>query len=581
MREQLNALREKMRERHVDGYLIPTTDFHGSEYVNDYFKCREYISGFTGSAGTLLVLMNDAMLWTDGRYFLQAADQLAGSGIRLMKEGEPETPTLEDALKDALPQGGCLGFDGRVVNFLLGEKLEKNFNLSYDMDLAGQVWEQRPVLKPSKIYPLSDQVTGEGVVSKLKRVRQAMEEEGADYHLITKLEEIAWLTNLRGRDVANTPVFFAFALIEKERARFFVLDERMGGIGDRWDETAQGRLEILPYFEIFRALEELPAGRILLDEKVASYAAVKAIPENVRILNEPDPAELMKAVKNPIEIESAKAVHVKDGIAMVEFIHWLKENVGKTRLSELSVSDYLEECRRRNGAYDLSFVTISGYMEHGAIVHYEVTEDSDKELGPEGFLLVDSGGQYDGGTTDITRTIALGPLSDKMKEHYTLVMKSHIALATARFAKGISGLTLDQLTREPLKAAGLDYKHGTGHGVGHMLSVHEGPCTISLKGENSPILPAMILSDEPGIYLEGQYGIRLENEILCIEGTDDFCGFEPITWCPWERQAIVKEMLTEEEIAWIDQYHQKVYEILSPGLQDAERQWLKGETAPL
>lgn len=598
MREQLAKLRERMREEGIDAYLIPTTDFHGSEYVNAYFKCREYISGFTGSAGTLLVTDDSARLWTDGRYFLQAASQLDGSGIELMKEGEPGVPTLEAFLEQVLPEGSCLGFDGRVVNCRTARQFEGRYRIRQDVDLAGDVWPDRPSLTASEIYSLPDRVTGETMESKLARVRQAMKENGADFHLITKLEEIAWLCNMRGDDVVNTPVFFAFALLSEKTAKFYVLDERFGGLGcaaskkggsgaekeaaaDSDDGMGMG-IEILPYFRIFEDLGKLPGGTILLDEAVVSYAAVTALPRTVSVLNAPDPAEMMKALKNPVEIESTKWAHVKDGAAMAEFICWLKQNVGKLPISEMSAADYLEACRRRQeGCYDISFVTISGYMDNGAIVHYEVTPETDRELRPEGFLLVDSGGQYDGGTTDITRTISLGPLTQIMKEHYTLVMKSHIKLATARFPKGTTGAALDRLTREPLLAHGLNYNHGTGHGVGHMLSVHEGPCTISPKGTKSEILANMIVSDEPGLYLEGQYGIRLENEVLCVEEADGLLALEPLTWCPWEREALVKEMLTEEEIGWIDEYHRGVYEKVAPLLDEETRAWLAAQTAPL
>lgn len=629
MRDQLTRLRRRMKEEGIDAYLVPTTDFHGSEYVNAFFKCREYMSGFTGSAGTLLVMDDGAWLWTDGRYFLQAADQLEGSGIELMKEGEEGVPELEEFLAGTLPEGHCLGFDGRVVSCALARKMAQRYRLRQDVDLVGDVWTDRPALTASEIYPLPEKFTGETMGSKLFRVREAMEDAGADYHLITKLEQVAWLCNLRGQDVENTPVFFAFGLLSRDWARFYVLDEKFGGLkgvcegagaagADMKDAgTCEGAgaagadakaagtcedagsaedagtcgdadFEVRPYFQIFEDLAKLTEGKILLDEKVVSYAAVSALPDGVEIIDGEDPAERMKAQKNPVEIESTQRIHVRDGAAMAEFIYWLKQNIGKVPMSELSASDYLEGCRRRQeGCYDLSFTTISGYMDHGAIVHYEVSPKSDKELKPEGFLLVDSGGQYDGGTTDITRTIALGPLSEAMRRHYTLVMKSHITLATAQFCEGTTGLALDQLTRQPLLAEGLNYNHGTGHGVGHMLSVHEGPCTISPRGGNSKILENMILSDEPGVYLEGQYGIRLENEVLCVkkacakDGGVDLLGFEPLTWCPWEREALVKDMLTEAEIQWIDQYHRQVYEKVAPLLDEEVRRWLAEVTAPL
>jgi Xaa-Pro aminopeptidase len=443
--------------------------------------------------------------------------------------------------------------------------------------------------------------------SKLAGVRADMKEKDADYHLITRLEEIAWLCNLRGRDVEKTPVFFAFALLSRTQDRFYVMDPSFGGLAGRAEnsvaegaeqpltsagshatacpdnaERAEEGILVLPYLQIFQDLEKLPGGKILLDETVVSYSLLQAIPQGVTVINDVDPAENRKAIKNPTEIASTRRAHVKDGVAMVEFLCWLKEAAWKTQVTELSAARYLDDCRRRQtGCYDLSFVTISGYMENGAIVHYDVTPETDKTLRREGFLLVDSGGQYEEGTTDITRTIVLGSLTQTMKEHYTLVMKSHIALATAKFTKGTTGAELDKIARKPLMEAGLNYNHGTGHGVGHLLSVHEGPCTISPRGGKSLILPGMILSDEPGVYLEGQYGIRLENEVLCVEEADGMLGFEPMTWCPWEREALLKEMLTAEEICWIDDYHRRVYQTLEAHLTEPQRTWLREATLPL
>ena len=578
MKKQIEALRAKMRERKIDAYIIPTTDFHGSEYVNEYFKCREFVSGFTGSAGTLVVTDDEAALWTDGRYFLQAESELAGSRIVLMREGEPGTPEITEWLCQRLPRGKeqTVGFDGRIVSAKFGMKLKESFHVEAGLDLAGEIWTERPELRASEIYPLKLDTTGENSESKLSRVREEMRRVGAEVHIITSLEEIAWLFNLRGRDVLHTPVFYAFALIELERARAYLLSE---------DEDVKSLfgddVEIKPYEAIFDDLKTLKTGSIMYDENTISYRLFESIPHSCKAIKQEDPAMLLKAVKNSTEIARTKQAHIRDGAAMTRFIKWVKENVGKERITEISAADYLWEGRRRQGAYDLSFDTITGYGAHGAIIHYAAVPETNAELKPEGFLLVDSGGQYEDGTTDITRTIALGPLTEKMKRCYTTVLKAHIALATAEFDTEITGAQLDAIARKPLHAEGLDYKHGTGHGVGHMLSVHEGPNAISPRGKNSHIVPGMITSNEPGVYIENEFGIRLENEILCVELENGKYGFETITFCPFEREAILPELLTEKEKTWLNAYHARVCDTLKPLLSTEEQSWLKAATSEI
>ena len=613
MRQQIEALRREMKAEGIDAYIIPTTDFHGSEYVNEYFKCREFLSGFTGSAGTLLVTDNWAGLWTDGRYFLQAAAQLQGSGIELMKEREPGVPTIEEYLKQQLTEGSYLGFDGRVVSCSEAESYEARYKIRWDVDLGGRIWDtwtcqersdkgnrKRPKLCPSPIYDIPFSVTGETAESKIKRVRKAMNEKDADIHLVTCLEEIAWLYNLRGNDVKHTPVFFAFLLIDQQGERLYVLDEEFkeSEAASHLPETTR----LMPYFQIFEDLRKLPEGKILLSRERVSYAMVRYLPDCIKTIDAEDPAEIMKAVKNSAEIRSTKEAHIRDGAAVTQFIYQLKSAVKKleiwpvknaeikdgSQLTEMWVADCLMECRKRQkGFKDLSFTTIAAYGPNGAIVHYSPEPETCASLKPEGFLLLDSGGQYEDGTTDITRTIALGPLTEKMKLHYTLVLKSHIALASARFAEGTTGAELDEIARRPLKEKGLNFNHGTGHGVGHLLSVHEGPNKISPLGGDSIIKEGMITSDEPGLYLTGQYGIRLENEILCIRGEDSVRGsggmleFEPITWCPWEREAILPELLTGQERKWLNSYHRRVYEILEPLLDEETATWLRTQTAEI
>ena len=578
MRKQLEDLRGIMEKESVDACLIPTADFHGSEYVNEYFKSREFLSGFTGSAGTLVVTGRWAGLWTDGRYFLQAEEQLSGSGIELMKEREPEVPAIDEFLKKELPQGSCLGFDGRVVSWREAAKFEDYFKLRWDMDLADKIWDDRPELCPSQIYEIPLSVTGETAESKLKGLRRAMKEKNADMHLITSLEEIAWIYNLRGEDVKHTPVFFAFLIIEPEGEKLYVLDDtfKESPAAEHLPETT----EILPYFQIFNDLCSLPSGKLLLSKDRVSYAMVKSLPENVTQIDGEDPAELMKAVKNEREIRSTKKAHLRDGAAVTQFIHWLKLVVSFGGvLTEAGAANMLLEFRRRQkGFNDLSFSTIAAYGPDGAVVHYDPDPEKCLKLKPEGFMLLDSGGQYDDGTTDITRTIALGPLTEDMKRNYTLVLKSHIALASARFLEGTTGARLDKIARKPLAHEGLDFNHGTGHGVGHLLSVHEGPNKISPLGGSSVMREGMITSDEPGLYFEGRYGIRLENEILCVRGEDGLLEFEPLTWCPWEREAILPDMLTEEEKDWLNRYHRAVYEKLQPLLDEETAGWLKTQT---
>ena len=577
MRKQLEDLRKRMSEKNIDAYIIPTTDFHGSEYVNDYFKCREFVSGFTGSAGTLAVTEREAALWTDGRYFVQAEAELLGSGIRLMREGEPDVPKIEEWLEQRLGSGkmpenymeseadlrnadgenlgaATVGFDGRVISAKMGATLAQKFRIEHEIDLVGEIWTERPELRGSELYALPGVVTGESPASKLSRLRCELQRAGADSHLVTSLEEIAWIFNLRARDVTHTPVFYAFALIEQERVRVYLLNSSKNAAA-----LFGENVEIRPYTAIFGDLKALECGSIMLDESSASYGLSAAIPAGILRINREDPAMLMKAIKNPAEIACTRRAHLRDGAAMMRFLSWLKENVGKREITEISAAERLWEERQKEGAYDLSFDTIAGYGAHGAIIHYEATPETNVRLKPEGFLLVDSGGQYEDGTTDITRTIALGELTQEMKRCYTAVLKAHIALDTAVFDRQTTGADLDLIARKEIQGIGLDYKHGTGHGVGHMLSVHEGPASISPRGANTHVLPGMIMSNEPGIYLENKFGIRLENEILCVDLGGGKYGFETITFCPFEEDAILPEMLTKKEKAWLNEYHANVY----------------------
>lgn len=623
MRNELIALRKKMKANGFDAYMIPTSDFHQSEYVHDHFKCREFISGFTGSAGTLVVTMDEALLWTDGRYFLQAASQLEGSGISLMKMGQEGVPTVVEYLESVLDANGSgdpessgeakiLAFDGRVCT--PKDIPEGKFNMVTECDLVGEIWPDRPVIEPSEIYELPESVTGESHESKLSRLRAVMTSKDADCCILSALDEIAWLYNLRGDDVKHTPVFFAYALITADEDVLYVMDETFDGKDKDSTITSPLRsMTIRPYVNFLDDIMTLPEGKLLIDRENTSYAILDALPEDVEIISCESPVAAMKAIKNECEIHSTKKAHLKDGTAMVEFLCWLKSEMTArsshdsgnneteastaSLITELSAAGKLEGFRRKqDGFNDLSFETISAYGANGAIVHYSATEETNKILKPEGFYLVDSGGQYDDGTTDITRTIALGPLTDEMKLHYTTVLKSHIALCTAKFEPGTTGAALDELTRAPLRKIGLDYNHGTGHGVGHLLGCHEGPQSISPRDKTHAIVPGMINSDEPGVYIEGEYGIRLENELLCIDlcnerskqavdttSTDRTAsyGFEPITFCPFDIDAIAPVLMTDDELAWLNEYHRQVYEKISPLVSEDARIWLAGVTIEL
>lgn len=592
MKRELELLRKKMRETGVDACLIPTSDFHGSEYVGDYFKCREYISGFTGSAGTLVVTLEDAGLWTDGRYFLQAAEQLEGSGITLKKERQPGVPTIEEYLKYTLKRGQTLGFDGRCIMADYAEKLIAQLNakgiaVRTDIDLAGAVWENRPQLSAQPVWPLPVEYAGESSQSKIDRVREFLLEKKADYLLLTSLEDIAWLLNMRGNDVESTPVILSYLLLGEKELTWYVqekcLSEKIKILLDM-----QG-IKVAPYAQIYEDVKKLPEdAAVYYDKSAVNTALVSSLPEKVKKIEGVNPTFLFKAKKNPVEVENERKAHIKDGVAVTKFIYWLKSQIGKTKITEISAAEQLEQFRNAQEHYvEPSFAPIIAYKEHGAIVHYSATKESDVELKPESFVLADTGGHYLEGTTDITRTIALGSLTQEEKEMYTTVLKGHIQLEMARFLQGCSGQSLDVLARTPLWEKGLDYNHGTGHGVGYLLSVHEGPNNFRFrppvsKRSDCVLEEGMITSDEPGIYLEGKFGIRLENMIVCQKDMENSYGsflcFDSLTLVPFDRSAIIAEELNTKEKEWLNKYHQKVFETISPYLTEEEACWLKEET---
>ena len=588
--ERLARLRREMAQRGMDGYVVVTDDFHGSEYVGDYFKARAYLSGFTGSAGTLVVLPDRAALWTDGRYFLQAAEQLTGSTIELMRMGQPDVPAIGAFLAQHLPEGGVLGFDGRTVSSSFAGTLEKALEAKHirfagGEDLVDAVWPDRPALSDRPVWEL----TGCGLSreEKLAKLREKMAAEDAAYLLLTSLTEIAWALNLRGGDVACTPVFLSFLLIGREDAQLCIQPQAVpAGIVEKL--TACG-VTLQPYGAIYDLLRALPAGtRVMADSATANYRIMESL-SHAEVLDQPSPAVLMKACKTQEETDGFRAAHIKDGAALCRFLYWLKTRIGEEPMTELSAAARLAAFRAEQPDFlDLSFDTIAGYGPHGAIVHYDPTPETDVPLHPEGLLLVDSGAHYRQGTTDVTRTIALGPVTQEEKRMFTLVLKGHLALAAARFPHGATGENLDVLARLPLWEQGLDYNHGTGHGVGFILSVHEGPQSFrwrSTDGRRIPLEEGMVISNEPGYYEAGKFGIRHENLVLVHAGeTTDYGQFmylEPLTMAPFDRDAIDVSLLTEAELAQLNGYHRLVYDTVAPLLPAEEQAWLAAATAPL
>ncbi len=585
VRERLAALRQKMKASGVDACLIVTEDFHGSEYVGDYFKCRAYFSGFTGSAGTLAVLAEEAGLWTDGRYFLQAEDQLAGSGVDLYRMGEPGVPTVAAFLQEKLGAGMTLAFDGRTVSAAFAAELRRDLaakgaEVRGDLDLAGAAWPDRPPISRRPAFLLGEEWAGAGRGAKLAAVREKMAAAGADTLLLTSLDDIGWLLNLRGDDVAYTPVVLAYLAVTAGETVLFVND---GVIGPEVSAAlAADGVRLAPYDGIYAYAAALtPGSGVWMDRGRVNDALWSAVPEGVRVIDKVNPTLLPKAVKNETEVKNERAAHVKDGAALTRFIYWLKHAVGKETITERSAADKLESFRRAQADYlGQSFAPIMAYGPHGAIVHYSATEESDVPLKAEGLLLADTGGHYLQGTTDVTRTIALGPVTAEQKRHYTAVLRGNLRLAGAVFRRGCRGSNLDYLAREPLWRMGLDYNHGTGHGVGYLLSVHEGPNAIRWRETGGAALePGMITSDEPGLYLTGAYGIRLENLVVCVEKAEteygSFLGFEPLTLAPFDLDAVAPEEMTPEERGALNAYHRRVRETIGPLLPPEEAAWLE------
>lgn len=591
--ERLTALRKAMKREGIDFYYIPTADFHESEYVVDHFMARKYITGFTGSAGVAVVSQEEAYLWTDGRYFIQAEAEIQDFGFGLMKMGQEGVPTVTEYLEQKLQQGGCIGFDGRVVNTVDAEGFaqiaeNKQGCLKTDRDLVGEIWTDRPVLVHQPAAVLEECFSGESAASKLERVRQEMKKEGAQVHIVTSLDDIAWILNVRGNDVPHVPVVLSFLAVEEERAVWFTEE----CCPDRKVKSmlSDCGVEVRPYEAVYEYASSIPRGSVvLMDKRKVNYRISKGIPEGVTVLSKANPSQLMKAIKNETELENIRKAHLLDSIALTKFMYWLKTNVGKIRMDEVSVSDYLQSLRAGMEGYrDISFTTICGYNANAAMMHYHAVPETAAELEPSGMLLVDSGGHYDTGTTDVTRTFVLGPISAEQKKHFTLVAKSNLNLANVRFLHGCTGMTLDVICREPIWKENLDYQCGTGHGVGYLLNVHEGPNNFRWQyrpGFDAVFEAGMVTTDEPGIYLQGQYGIRTENELICLKGVKNqygqFMEFENITYVPIDLDGIDTAYLSKEDIGQLNAYHSVVFEKMAPYMTEEELEWLKEYTRAL
>lgn len=591
--ERVKALRQKMAEAKIDVYVVPTADFHHSEYVGEHFKAREFITGFTGSAGIAVITQEEAGLWTDGRYFIQAAAQLKDGPVMLRKMGEPGVPTIKEYLMDTLKEGQNLGFDGRVIAVGEGEAYEKIIakkkgGIIYDRDLVDEIWEDRPAMSTEPVFLLGIEYTGESTAEKLTRIREEMAKAGANVHILTSLEDICWTLNMRGDDVAFSPLVLSYAIITEEKMLLYIDEKKLGD--EIIEMFAADGIEIRPYNSIYEDVKGLSEQDVvLLDGGRLNYALYQNIPADVKKINAVNPEIWMKGIKNPVEIANIRKAQIKDSVAHVRFMKWLKENVGKMPMTEISCSDKLDEFRAElEGFIRPSFDPISAYGPNGAMCHYKATEESNAEVKEGGFLLTDTGAGFWEGSTDITRTYALGDVPIQQKKDFTVVAISNLALANAKFLYGCTGVILDMLARKPFWDRNLNFNHGTGHGVGYLLNIHEGPAGFrwrSRSGEDAVLEEGMIITDEPGLYIEGSHGIRLENEVLVRKSIANeygqFMHLEPLTYIPFDLDAIVPEMMSEEDKRHLNEYHAKVYVMISEYLTEEERRWLAEYTRPI
>ena len=577
--KRIEEARKVMKKYKVDAYIVTSSDYHQSEYIDDYFKGREYLSGFTGSAGVLVIFKDEACLWTDGRYHIQAEKQLKGSEIKLFKQGNFEVPTYKEYIISKLAENSKIGIDAKIllssdVNEILSKKKYK----IVDFDLLAEIWDKRKKLPDGKIFILEDKYTGKTYKGKVKEIRVALKEKGADYNIISSLDDIAWIYNFRGDDVQHNPVALSFTLISEKKASLYIDKNKLNEEAKKYFKD--NKVEVKGYFEFFEDIKKLK-GNILVDFNKISYAIYEAITKN-KLINSMNPSTYLKAHKNEIEIANTKDIHIQDGVAIVKFMYWLKNNYKKENITEFSAEEKINSLREKiEGYIDLSFSTISAFGKNAAMMHYSAPEKNSTKI-EDGVYLLDSGGTYLKGTTDITRTFFLGKVGKQEKTDNTLVLKGILALSRAKFLFGATGTNLDVLARQFLWNVGIDYKCGTGHGVGHILNVHEGPHGIRFQYNPQRLEIGMIVTNEPGAYIEGSHGIRIENELLVKEACETehgkFLEFETITYAPIDLDGIVKTLLTKEEKQQLNEYHSEVYKKLSPYLNKKEKEFLKEYT---
>jgi len=582
-----------MASKGIDAYIVPTADFHQSEYVGEHFKARKYISGFSGSYGTVVITRDDGGLWTDGRYFFQAENELAGSGIRLMKMFVGDTPSITEYLTDRVPRGGTVAFDGRVLSMGEGREFEealaaRQIRIHYSVDLVGDIWEDRPPLSDKPAFFLEEKYSGESTASKLKRVREVMEEHGATAHIIASLDDVCWLLNIRGDDIDFFPLLLSYAIVKKDGVELYVDDSKLD---DRIQvELAKNQVTIHPYNAIYDDVKGLSGSEtVLIDPMKMNYALYKNIP--CRIVEAANPTILMKAMKNEVELANIREAHIKDGVAVTKFMHWIKTRYDKETITELSSAAKLTELRAAQEGYIRdSFEPLCAFADHAAMMHYSPSAETDVPLSSGAFFLNDTGGGYYEGSTDITRTFVLGSVEAQMKRYFTAVVRAMMRLSRARFLYGCYGYNLDVLARGPIWDLDLDYQCGTGHGVGYLANVHEPPTgfrwyVVPSKNEHHKLEEGMVITDEPGIYEDGQFGIRIENEFVVRKGVQNkygqFMYFETITFAPIDLDGIDPEEMSRDEREWLNHYHEQVYEKIGPRLTEEEREWLKEYTRPI
>ena len=589
--ERIAELRKLMEKNNIDIYIVPTADFHQSEYVGEHFKARMFITGFTGSAGTAVITKDQAGLWTDGRYFIQAEKQLADNSVELFRMGEPGVPTIVEFIKDKLPEKGVLGFDGRVVSVSEGQAYEniikeKDASIKYNVDLIDEIWTDRPPLSKEPAFKLDLKYAGESTESKVKRIREKMQEHGANKHVVCSLDDIMWMLNIRGNDIEFFPLVLSYAIVTMDEVHIYLDESKLND--DIVNTLKENGVEhIHPYNQVYEDVKNFDADDVvLIDPGKTNYALYNNIPESCKKVEAANPAILMKAIKNDTEIENIRVAQLKDSIAHVKFMYWLKHNVGKEKITEISASDKLDEFRKEQGNYIRpSFEPISSFGENAAIVHYSPTPETDKELELNNLFLTDTGAGFYEGSTDITRTYVLGEVEQHMKDDFTLVAISNLRLSNAKFLHGSNGMTLDIIARQPFWERNLNFNHGTGHGMGYLMNIHEDPIGfrwVYREEESHQFEEGMVITNEPGIYRESSHGVRLENELLISNGEKNeygqFMYFEVITFIPFDLDAINPNMMTEQEKKWLNDYHKEVYEKVSPHLNDEEREWLKHYT---